>query len=147
MPEREEGLDTRTTAMLDSVLDATKNAVSSEQAGEVPSETPSPDTARRGRSSPAGSNPSLQFAPNSKTNRPSSDVGCVPIPYCPFFKGRKGRSEALTAHLGTRIRYSAHEDDGVEGGFPDEKQEGPVGFKDNSVHGEGAAGDKDSCGC
>lgn len=49
--------------------------------------------------------------------------------------------------LGARIRYSAHEYNGVEGGFPNEEQEGPVGLKDNSVHGEGTARDKNRCRC
>lgn len=49
------------------------------------------------------------------------------------------------ATLGARVSYSAHEDDGVEGSFPDEEQEGPVGVKDYSVHGEGTARDGDGC--
>lgn len=52
---------------------------------------------------------------------------------------------AIAAPLGARISYPAHEDDGVEGGFPDEEQEGPVGIEDSSVHGEGTAKDGDSC--
>lgn len=67
------------------------------------------------------------------------------IPYCPFSRGRGGRGEALRAPLRARVGYSAHEDNGVEGGFPDEKKEGPVGIEDYSVHGEGTAGDSDSC--
>lgn len=68
------------------------------------------------------------------------------IPYCPFSRGRGGKSKALTDPLGARIRYSAHEDNSVEGSFPDEKEEGPVGIEDYSVHGEGTARDGDSCG-
>lgn len=101
--------------------------------------------ARRSGNSPAGHSPSLQLAPNSKTNHPRSSLGFAAIPYCPLSRGRKGRSKALRAPLGARIGYSAHEDNGVEGSFPDEKQEGPVGIEDFSVHGEGTAGDGDSC--
>lgn len=101
--------------------------------------------AARSRDSPAGHSPSLQLAPNSKTNHPRSSPCFVAIPHLPFSRGRGGRSEALPAPLGARISYLAHEDDGVEGSFPDEKQEGPIGVEDFSVHREGTARDGDSC--
>lgn len=89
--------------------------------------------------------PSLHLAPSSKTKNPQSSLGFVAILSCPSSEGRGRRSKALMATLGARVSYSAHEDDGVEGSFPDEEQEGPVGVKDYSVHGEGTAGDGDGC--
>lgn len=82
-----------------------------------------------------------------QTARPTSPGAAHALwqyPTSPFPEAEEG-SEALPAPLGAGISYPAHEDDGVEGSFPDEKQEGPVGIEDFSVHREGTARDGDSC--
>lgn len=91
----------------------------------------------------------VQSLPAAGTKQRDQPLQEQPILYGntspPFSRGRGGRSEALPAPLGAGISYPAHEDDGVEGSFPDEKQEGPVGIEDFSVQREGTARDGDSC--
>ena len=107
---------------------------------------PVPSFAQRGGAAAAqlGTVPPCSRHPTVRATGPGA-AGLRGKTLLPLLRGGEGRSEALTAPLGARIGYSAHEDKGVEGGFPDEEQEGPVGVEDYSVHGEGAAGDGDGC--